>query len=203
MADPYNLLSGLVRFAPRMPKPPRAARERSPFTAPFAATVDLLHRELYALGAKDVVMEVDIPASRIRQDGMPRADARALSPGITLHFTARFRGQPQRLEYDVDSYLTWQDNVRALALALESLRRVSRYRVLEEGSQYIGQKALPAGAGESSMNAAEASEFFTSEGVRANADGVQVLTKRFHPDQCDGDRTKWDLLQRARETLSL
>lgn len=203
MADPYHLLSGLVRFAPRMPRPPRGSRERSPFTAPFGATVDLLHRELYNLGASDVVMEVDIPPSRIRQDGMPRADARAMSPGITIRFRAgRVKGRPM-LEYDVDSYLTWQDNVRALALALEALRKVTRYRVLEEGSQYVGQRALPAGSGESTMNVAEATDFFRKEGVSATAEGARALEKRFHPDRNDGDRTNWDLLQRAKGALSL
>lgn len=199
----YAALAGLVRFAPRMPKPPRARRTSSPFTANFSDTVKLLVRELQELGARDTVMEVDIPASRIRQDGMPRADARALSPGITLHFTAtRVRGRP-RLEYDVDSYLYWQDNVRALALALEALRKVSRYRVLAEGSQYIGQKALPAGSGESSMNTAEAAEFFRAEGVTATAEGARALEKRFHPDSNGGDRTKWDRLQAAKGALSL
>lgn len=199
----YTDLAGLVRFAPRMPKPPRAARTASPFSASFTATVELFMRELRELGARDAVMEVDIPASRIRQDGMPRSDAKALSPGITLHFTAaRVRGRP-RLEYDVDSYNSWQDNVRALALALEALRKVSRYRVLEEGSQYVGQKALPAGAGESSMNVAEASEFIRSEGVAATAEGVRALEKRFHPDHNGGDRTNWDRLQAAKGALSL
>lgn len=202
-ADPYVLLSGIVRFAPRMPKPPRGGRERSRFSASFADTVQLLHRELTMINAKDVVMEVDIPASKIRQDGMPRADARALTPGITLHFTVRFKGRPQRLEYDVDSYTSWQENVRALGLALEALRAVSRYRVLEEGSQYIGQRALPAGAGESSMNQAEAAGFFASEGVSATSEGADALRKRFHPDANDGDRTKWDILCAAREALSL
>lgn len=203
MADPYHLLSNLVRFAPRMPRPPRGPRERSPFAATFNKTVDLLHRELFQLGAKDVVMEVDIPPSRIRQDGMPRADAKALTPGITLRFRAMsVKGRPM-LEYDVDSYLSWQDNVRAIALALEALRKVTRYRVLEEGSQYVGQKALPAGSGESSMNVAEATAFFRKEGVSATAEGARALEKRFHPDRNDGDRTQWDLLQRAKGALSL
>lgn len=199
----YAALSGLVRFAPRMPKPPRAARTTSPFSANFSDTVKLLVRELDALGARDAVMEVDIPASRIRQDGMPRADARAMAPGITLHFTAtRIRGRP-RLEYDVDSYFHWQDNVRALALALEALRKVSRYRVLTEGSQYVGQKALPAGSGESSMNTAEATEFFHAEGVTTTAEGARALEKRFHPDSNGGDRARWDRLQAAKGALSL
>lgn len=199
----YNALAGIVRFAPRMPRPPRAPRTASPFTAPFRDTVRLLVRELEALGARDVVMEVDIPMARIRQDGMPRADAKALSPGITVHFTAtRIKGRP-RLEYDVDSYGSWQDNVRALALALEALRKVSRYRVLAEGSQYVGQRALPAGSGESSMNVAEATEWFSSHGVTATTDGVRALTKRFHPDVNDGDTAKWDKLQAAKAALSL
>lgn len=199
----YNDLAGLVRFAPRMPKPPRGRRQSSPFSAPFKQTVTLLVRELRALGARDVVMEVDIPQSRIRQDGMPRSDARAMSPGITLHFTAAaVKGRP-RLEYDVDSYVTWQDNVRALALALEALRKVTRYRVLEEGSQYVGQRALPAGSGESSMNVAEATEFFQSEGVSTTAEGAAALTKRFHPDRNGGDRAMWDKLQAAKGALSL
>jgi len=199
----YNDLAGIVRFAPRMPRPPRAARTASPFSAPFRDTVKTLVRELEALGARDTVMEVDIPTSRIRQDGMPRADAKAMSPGITLSFTAtKVKGRP-RLEYDVDSYWTWQDNVRAVALALEALRKVTRYRVLAEGSQYVGQKALAAGVGESSMNVAEATAFFNEHGVTTTADGVRALTKRFHPDVNDGDTAMWDKLVAAKGALSL
>ena len=43
-----------------------------------------------------------------------------------------------------DTFAYWKDNVRAIALALEALRKIDRYGV-KSGSQYAGFKALPAG----------------------------------------------------------
>lgn len=199
----YEDLAGLVTFKPRMPRPPRGPRQSSPFSAPFGDTVRTLARELEALGAKNTVMEVDIPAGQFRLDGMPRASARAMSPGITITFIATRVKRKPTVTYDIDSFPTWQDNVRALALGLMDLRRVSRYRLSDDDAQYHGYKALPAGAGESSMNVAEATEFFRSEGVSTTDEGVRALTKRFHPDVNGGDTAKWDLLQAAKGALSL
>lgn len=56
---------------------------------------------------------------------------------------------PVELRFPCDRFNHWKDNVRAIALALEALRKIERYGV-KQGAQYAGfYKALPA-AGESS-----------------------------------------------------
>lgn len=201
----YNDLRGVLTFAPLVVPPARRGpRERSRFDTAFASTAQLLKRELRSLGAKEVVLEVDIPQSRFRQDGMPSVNAVANSPGVRLRLRATANPGKPTITYDSDHFTSWQDNVRAIARGLESLRLVDRYQIMEKGSQYIGQKALPAGAGESSMNIAEASEFFKSYGVSGTASGLQALRKRLHPDNpTTGDEEAYKRLDIAAQALSL
>jgi hypothetical protein len=57
---------------------------------------------------------------------------------VILSFTAKVGA----LSYPCDTFTTWQDNVRAIALALEALRKVDRYGVTTHGEQYRGFLAL-------------------------------------------------------------
>lgn len=143
----YTDLRHLVKFHPLDgPLTHIGGTRRSPFSAPWSATVKLLARELRLHGARRAMMELDLPAQHFRQDGMPRADRSARTPGIVLSFQAtRVPGAPN-LRYEVTEFSLWQDNVRAVALALESLRTVDRYGVTRRGEQYAGWKALPAGS---------------------------------------------------------
>lgn len=79
---------------------------------------------------------------------------------------------PVELRFPCDRFNHWKDNVRAIALALEALRKIERYG-MKQGAQYAGfYKALPA-MGESSAPrdfAAAVSLFGT------------VLGRRFDPD---------------------
>ena len=47
------------------------------------------------------------------------------------------------LSYPCDAFDDWQDNVRAIALALEALRTVDRYGVTKRAEQYRGWQSLP------------------------------------------------------------
>jgi hypothetical protein len=122
-------------------------RRTAPFSATLAATMELLNRETRALAAADVRIQIAVPASKFRLDGMPYADAKATHPGIIL--TMRSKHGP--LSYPCDTFTTWQDNLRAIALALEALRKVDRYGVTKGGEQYRGflaiegPTAMPAG----------------------------------------------------------
>lgn len=53
------------------------------------------------------------------------------------------QSQYTELRLPCDTFSYWKDNVRAVALALEALRKIDRYGV-RTGSQYAGFKALPA-----------------------------------------------------------
>jgi hypothetical protein len=115
-------------------------RQRSNFSAPWASTLDVLDRELHYLGARDVLLQVAIPAGQFRLDGFPRASARQEHPGIILTMNTNVGA----LSYPCDTFLRWEDNLRAIGLALEALRKVDRYGVTKRGEQYQGFLALEA-----------------------------------------------------------
>lgn len=123
---------------------PAHQRRRSQFSAPWGATVRLLEAELRELGARQTVMQVALDEKGFRvTDGRPRARSVAAHPGVILAFESKHGP----LQYAVDTFTTFQDNVRAIALALEALRKVDRYGVTKHAEQYKGWKQLP-GAGE-------------------------------------------------------
>lgn len=111
--------------------------EHSQFTAAWSDTLELLDRELTALRAEHVVIEVDVAERGIRIDGQLRADAKAASPAVRL---PSWRREGARED--------WQHNLRAIALGLEALRKVDRYGITRRGEQYAGWKALPPGTGD-------------------------------------------------------
>lgn len=108
------------RPLPTWPHKPTASRHRARFDTPYPRTLELLEREVRALGGRDVVMGVGLSERDIRLDGQPRANARAFGhPGVEISFDSRDHG---RQTFATDQYLDWQDNVRAIALSLEALR---------------------------------------------------------------------------------
>lgn len=114
----------------------------SSFKASWSSTLDVLDRELHQLNAKDVVLELGYREQDLRLDGLPRANARMVEQGVILDLGKSKHGP---LRYPCDRFTDWQDNVRAIALALESLRRVDRYGVTSHGEQYAGWKAIGSG----------------------------------------------------------
>jgi hypothetical protein len=132
------------RPLPTWPHKPTTQRRSSQFKTSYPRTLDLLEREVEALGGRDITMGVGLTESDIRKDGQPRAGARAMfHPGVELSFDSRDYG---RLAYATDAFDDWQDNVRAIALSLEALRAVERYGV-SKGRQYTGFALLAAGPG--------------------------------------------------------
>jgi hypothetical protein len=119
------------------------SRKVSPFRASLRDTLEVLDRELRALKASNVWLEVAIPPEMFRLDGRPRAGARAEHPGVVVSFTSRTLGK--ELRYATDRFTAWQDNLRAVALGLEALRKVERYGIANRGEQYAGWTQLSAG----------------------------------------------------------
>ena len=129
-------------------------RTAGTFRENWSGTLKVLARELRALNAREVVLHMDVRIEDVRSDGMVRADARP-GPMVILAFTSG----PNRLSFPCDRFNWWQTNVRAIALALEALRKVDRYGV-QTGKQYEGFRALPPGAsnGVPTMTAEEAAQ---------------------------------------------
>jgi hypothetical protein len=160
----FNDLANLVTFRP-LESPLRCLHRPSPFSANWGTTVGELRRELRLHGARLAVMELDLREQDFRMDGLPRGDRTARSPGVRLSFKATaVPGQPN-LRYEAVEFSKWQENVRALALGLESLRRVDRYGISKRGEQYTGWKALEAGG----PDVARGRELIEALGGAANA----------------------------------
>lgn len=125
-------------------------RRSAIFKANWFKTRELLNKELEAVAARDVELRTMHPQEQRRSDHWPRADRQPSHPGVILTFE-KYLGYDQdekrskwvALRFPCDTFRLWEDNVRAIALALEALRKIDRYGV-QTGSQYAGFKALPA-----------------------------------------------------------
>jgi hypothetical protein len=157
-------------------------RQRSNFSATWGTTLQLLDREVWYLGGKNMRLQVAIPASQFRLDGKPRATAKAEHPGVILTLDSKHGP----LSYPCDTFTTWQDNVRAIALALEALRKVDRYGVTKRGEQYRGFLALEATAMPGFSTYADALAFLADVGgISAESDRsalVRIAKRAAHPD---------------------
>jgi hypothetical protein len=195
---------------------PTPAHERrgSPFRASHSHTLKLLDYELAALGAGSVVLQVDIPANKIRLDGLPHSNAPigAGNPGVVLSFETA----DGKFMYPCDRFATWKQNLRALALTLEKLRAVDRYGVSTHGEQYVGWKALSENVDADLSPEAAATIIARTAGVSDDDDLVVVVNnilhagelmthyrralRYSHPDH-GGSRAAFDRLQAARRIL--
>lgn len=183
------------------------ARKRSPFSAKWSATRELLLAETTQLGAGQVVVELDLTRADLRQDGEIRANARLHSGRARVSFDS-IHG-PMR--YACDLWLPnldgspnwWRHNVRAIALTLESLRAVDRYGAVHDGEQYSGFLAIEAGNGSGFASADDAVRWIRQQAglVAAGRDPAlrslyRAAAKRLHPD-AGGDPGDWARLDEA------
>lgn len=170
-------------------------RRRSQFSAPWGRTIALLERELEHLGARRVVLQIAIGEHELRLDGKPRATARAAHPGTILAFESKWGP----LKYATDEFDRWQDNLRAIALAMEALRAVDRYGVSRRGEQYTGWRALPRSTdpADSITSREQAREFIDRE---FEGDLRRALFET-HPDH-GGSSDDFRRVMRAKELLA-
>lgn len=186
--------------------PETKPRQPSPFSAPWSTTLDLLGRETSQLGARLVVIQLDVTEGDIRRDGMVLAGAKVGHPGVVVSFESRFG--PLRYAADTYSgtsrYPAWQSNVRAVALSLEALRAVDRWGASKRGEQYRGWKALPATTGVTFPSADEALRWMREMDGGAPADArttYRRLARKMHPD-AGGTTDDWDRLDAAKLLLT-
>jgi hypothetical protein len=201
-----------------------AERKASPFRADWQDTLRLLDHELEQLGADEAVVQLAVPEGAIRLDGSLRTDRKPPAhPGVILSFEAAEFGP---LQYATDVYeppgwrsqdTGWRQNLRAIALGLEALRKVDRYGISRRGEQYAGWKQLgagtpmPAGA----MTVEQAADFIAGvsmapddptlrpsliRNAEARANVYRRAAKRLHPD-AGGDTELFRRLQEAKAVL--
>ncbi len=193
------------------PYPTTVKRRVSPFTASWSATLDQLRAELVALRVSGAVaLRVVGPAGSVRRDGMLRAGVRLTHPGVAVSFTSASLGA---LTYPCDTFLTangavneaWKANVRAVALALEALRKIDRYGVAGRGEQYAGWRQIEAAPAPSRGVLHDARAFLMEvSGLPAGSpvnDLVRAARARAHPDRNNDRRALWDRVEAARAVL--
>lgn len=146
-----------------------ARRRRSQFASTHSATLALLTREMRELGAKHPTLLIALRPEDFRLDGLPRAGRVAAHPGIVLSFESKHGP----LSYPCDTFDRWQDNLRAIALALEALRKVDRYGVTKRGEQYRGFLALEATAAPAGFEEVNAALRFLESLVNGWADRTE------------------------------
>lgn len=202
------------QFRPLEQWPVKKTQVRQParFASAYSKTLDLLERELFHLGGKNVVIQADCELSEIRNDGMLRSNARMRSPGIIVSFDSKHGS----LSYPCDRFTRWEDNLRAIALSLEALRTVDRYGVTRSAEQYRGWAKIESTQSEAHFSTAHDAAYFVfrtglpkemprPEEVLASSDRYREIYRaaaaRVHPDRMEGDDKKFKLLQRARVVL--
>jgi len=155
-------------------------QEHSPFRSIWSATEHLLERELRHLRPKgEVILMVDVTETDIRLDGKIRANATPATPGTALAFNSTTKGN---LLICCGRFRTWQDNVRAIALGLEALRRIDRYGITQSDEQYKGWRAITTGSIEWADVLARHSGWTVTE-VFADREGAyRAAVKNAHPD---------------------
>lgn len=197
------------------------SRKMSPFSASYSQTLDLLERELNALRARTVVVQLAVSESEIANDERLRASARPSHPGVILSFEylrptdkRNEQGQPMGvwtpLSFPCDRFTDWKENLRAIALAMEALRKIDRYGVTRSGEQYKGWKALPASGGlETDRAAAQTLCRFANAGdpdvildsPDAAKSAYRVACANTHPDKEGGDAHQFSAVQIAWQRL--
>ena len=186
------------------------------FRATWDTTLELLASETSQLGADLVVIQVDVDQADLRRDGMLKSRARVGHPGAGVSFTS----DHGPLRYATDQYEQrssgalpgWQANVRAIALALESLRAVDRYGVSRRGEQYRGWTAIgSASPGRGPFAGKQDAETWmrkcaAESGIGSWAgwdDLYKALAKRMHPDMENGSADLWERLDAAAGLLGV
>jgi hypothetical protein len=76
--------------------------------------------ELERLGAESAYISTD---QQLRVDGTPRRDRQPDSPAVAVYFVRNGK----QLCIPCDKFQTVRDNIRAVGLTLESIRRMERY----------------------------------------------------------------------------
>ena len=200
----------IVDLPPVWPGKRTVYPKKAPFKSQWTKTELALERELgyRHLGARKIELALELRNGGLdlRNDGKLKANAR---PGraVILSFLDK---DGQRQAYPCDTYGWWEDNLHAIAIVLEDLRRAERYGV-QSALLRAGFKALPSQTAPTLNSAGAAAvitegttymdrEILTDVGIAKAA--VRLAIHRTHPDRNDGRREQYDRVDEARKVLS-
>ncbi len=184
------------RPLPAWPYPPQKRRPAT-YRTDYTRTLRDLEREIDYLKGREVIIGVVATERDVRIDGMLRADAKVIHPGVEISFEVP---DGRRLVFHTDVHggyaNSWHDNLRAIALGLESLRAVERYGITSGvGQQYAGFAQLTAGGPSADRGKAIVERIGTiAQALRAT-----------HPDTRDSSYTDRDFadVQAYRKAVGL
>ena len=187
------------------PGEPAKSRQRSQFSRKWQSTIDLLEFELLKVGARDIVIQAYFRREDLRLDGYLRAGSTPTAPGVIVTFKNR---QGTDLSFPCDTFVFWQDNLLAIALALEALRKVERYGVTRHQEQYKGWANLPPAHEPGKMDPKDALVFLQlhCNGIALNAEtfkaAYRAAAARLHPDnQETGNEHQFRILGDAKQAI--
>jgi hypothetical protein len=207
----------------------RSNRSTARFGITWTDTVDMLDREAYHLGAREVVVHLAVSERDIRRDDRLRADVRPKHPGVLLVLPDSRHG---RLSWHCDMYRAsswskwrsseeggalhrrmpgWQANLRAIVETMNGLRTADRHGVTS-GRQYAGFQELPSGIAmpEKQMTVEDAARVIAKWGGGGWADvldnpdqyarSYRRAAREVHPDR-GGRNDEFQRLQDAKALL--
>lgn len=203
-----------MRLRPIQSWPGEQTRVRrvASFSAPWRSTLELLTREISHLeraGGPGSVLQIAVQERDLRiSDGMPKAHAKMAHPGVIVSIES----EHGPMSLPCDTFTDWHDNLRAIALTLEALRKIDRYGVTRTGQQYTGFQQLGAAPAEVPLDVAAATELLRTHGTATTAEAsdrtdtgtVAQLYRRAaantHPDR-GGNRDDFARVQAAADVL--
>ena len=116
------------------PNSDHAGIAEAPFKASITDTTKMLANELNKLGSRKAVLQLLISEQDLRQDGLPLSTAKLEYPGVILSIDAKYGV----LRFCFNRFSDWKDNLCAIALALENLRKAGLHGVGKDGEHYRG-----------------------------------------------------------------
>jgi hypothetical protein len=197
-----------ARFVPITQWPgkptPSYQRKQAQFRANYVQTLDLLEYELGKLHAKEILIQAHFRHEDIRNDGWPKNTAQATDDGVILSFDSP-KGP---LSFPCDRFNSYDDNLRAIALALEALRAVDRYGVTQHNEQYKGWAQIAAPKKMSVQEAAEVLERYSGIHWQAIIRDPQTFQRAYrlaatgtHPDKPAGSNERFLEVNQAKEII--
>lgn len=197
----------------------------SRFRNTYADTKKILEYELNKLNTIDssIQLEMFICSEDLRADGELRHNARPYRPGVVLSFsiitrrlrnnvTGEIKTETKTLSYPCDTYDSWQDNLRAIALSLQKLRDVARYGVFKY-EDMVSRLALPSADGkistrDSALQFIAKNSLYSLQLISQNAKALKqayrAAATALHPDKNNGKTTEeFQRLQEAKQILAI
>lgn len=183
------------------PKTESWNRKPGGFSVSYDEAVKHLADELERLGAESGYISTD---QELRLNGTPRRDRPVFSPAAAVYFVRN----GQALCIPCDRFTSPRDNIRAIGLTLEAIRRMERYGTSQMVEAALsGFAALPANASPSNSGprawheVLQVSPSASPEIIRA---AYRKLAGMYHPDNpTTGDHDMFLEVQKAYKEATL